>query len=94
MYQSKWNHASRVKTNCATHKPLLVHKKVLNYTITMKLATNKAEARQCQWPGKCLKCPMEAQILKWLFQHFIDLWVASYMVYHTNNILGNTLHIL
>jgi hypothetical protein len=48
MYQLKWNHASSVKTNCPTQKPLFIQKNdILNYTITKKLATNKAEARQC-----------------------------------------------
>jgi hypothetical protein len=35
---------------------------LLSYTITTKLKTNKAEARQCTcaaWFGKCLQCPLQ-----------------------------------
>jgi hypothetical protein len=44
MYQLQWNHASSVKTKCPTQKLILVQKNyVLNYTITMKLATTKVK---------------------------------------------------
>jgi hypothetical protein len=37
MYQFKWDHASSIKANFPTHKPLLVKKSdVPNYTITMQ----------------------------------------------------------
>ena len=45
-----------------TKTPSCTKNDVLNYTITVKLATNKAKARQCTCAErlrKCLQCPLQ-----------------------------------
>lgn len=83
-----------------TKNPSCTKNDVLNYTITTKLATNKAEARQCTCAErlrKCLKCPLQwkGRFLYGCFSIYRSLGCVLYGIpYIRTNILGNTLHIL
>ena len=97
---SKWNHASSVKANCPTQKPLLVQK--MTFSI-IQLLWNWQQTKLKQGSVLVLNdsenvcsvhCSGRADSYM-LVSAFIDLWVVLYGTpYIRNIILGNNLHIL
>lgn len=85
---SKWNHASSVKTNCPTQKPLLVQKMIFSI---LQLPRNRQQTKLKQGSVLVMNdsenvwsvhCSGRADSYM-LVSAFTDLWVASHMVHHS-----------